>query len=942
MTTHRNISAIALLLLITVNLSFAQGNKKTGIVKGKLINSTTKAPFSNLKVTIPVLNVFTNADGEGNFTISEVPYGNHMLVISGLNATRDTLRITTDKKITDVNEISIRPSDRIITIENIEIPTINVADNGSDANTDNDGGTSTQNTGGLFVATQDPFLYNLFSFYYNFRFRPRGFYGTETQINGIPLIDFERGYSTWGQLGGLNDVLHGRHTTYGLQPSEYAYGDLNGTTYIDASAADQRKGTNVSYTNSNRTFRNRIMVTHSTGLMKNGWAASFSASRRWGNEGFVKGTFYDGYSFYAAVSKIINKSQFNLTAIGAPTKYGKAAYAATDEVYSIANDKQYNPYWGYQNGKVRNSRVVEAFQPMIIANHTYTPSDRIRWNTAIGYDFGKYKSSTIDYYNASSPYPDYYRNLPSYYLTFSPPNTGIANAVRTQLMAHPEQMQVNWDALYNANYSNTETLHDVNGIVGNNYTGKRSLYVLSNYVDNVKKTSFNSNIEYNKNEHLTIYGGIKVISQVDEFYKQLTDLLGGDYYLNNNQFASQQVVANPAITQNNLNKPNQLIKVGDKYGYDYKENMKIGNGWGQAVLLYNKVDFFAAADLGYSSFFREGFMKNGLFPDNSYGKSPAQSFFTYKVKGGITYKLDRRNFLYLNAEFRQEAPLVANTYISVATRDYTVDKPVVYKVKTLEGGYVMKSPIFNVRATGYVTDQNDLTEILRFYNDDPDILSFVNYVMKGVSKRSIGTELMGSLKVNKEFTLTGIASIGQTFYTSSPTVTVYQDNDPTLASTAHKVFIKNYYVGNGPQSVYGLGINYRPRNYWHANLNLNYIDNSYVSINPDRRTTIAADTIKKGSPQWVNIYSQEKLPGAFSVDISGGKSFSLGKYLKKYHQTLLNLNIGVNNLLNNTNIKVSGYEQLRYDYASRSTNKFPNKYDYSFGLNFYINLSLRF
>jgi hypothetical protein len=915
-------------------------SKKTAIIKGKLINSVTKTPFSELRVTIPGLDVFTIASGDGNFNFSSVPFGDHGMIISGINVKNDTIRLVVDKDIIDLGEINLNPSEKNIVIENTEIPTIAIEDiSNNDAVADNDA--SSSQGGGFFVATQDPFLYNILSFFYNYRFKPRGIYGVETQLNGVPLVDYERGYSTWGQLGGLNDVLRGRSASYGLKLSEYDYGSINGLTYLDATAADQRKGTTLSYTNTNRSYRNRIMLTHNTGLMNNGWAYSFSMSRRWANEGFVKGTFYESYSFYAAVSKKVGKGMINLTAIGASNKFGRAVNV-TDEMYELADDNQYNPAWGYQNGKKRNARVTDAFQPLIVANYTYRSSDNLRWNTALGYSFGKYKSSSIDFYNAYSPYPDYYRNMPSYYLTFNPPNTALAAQLRAQLKAHPEDMQIDWDGLYNVNYLNTQTIYNVNGVAGNNFTGRRSLYVLSNYVDDMKKINFNTNFEYYKNEHLTLYGGLKFTTQTDEYYKELADLLGGDYYVNYNQFATQQTIINPASLQNNLNNPNQIIKKGNKYGYNYIENIKQGDLWGQAAFAYSNVDLFVAADAGYTTFFRNGLMRNGLFPNNSYGHSPAQSFFTYKIKGGITYKLNLRNFLYLNAEYRQEAPLVANTYVSVSTRDFIVDNPKTVKAKTMEGGFIRKSPTFNARITGYVTEMTDATNILRFFNDDPAIQSFVNYVLKDVGIRSIGTELMGSYKLTKEVNITGIVALGQTFYTNNPTATIYQDNDPTMTTTAHKVYIKNYYIGNGPQSIYTLGVNYRPRG-WHAHLNLNYIDNSYVQINPERRTTLAADTLQRNSPAWKKVYEQEKLPGAFTIDISGGKTFDLGRYFKNlHHRTSLAFNCGIVNLLNNKNIKTYGSEQLRYDYSNRSPDKFPNKYDYAFGLNYYANISLRF
>ena len=758
----------------------------------------------------------------------------------------------------------------------------------------------------------------------------------------MPIQDLETGYSSFGQIGGLNDVFRNRTIHYGLKPSEYTFGTVKGSTYISATAADQRKGYDLSFFNSNRSFRDRVMLTYNTGIMKNGWAFSGSFSRRWANEGYVPGTFYDAYSFYGAASKLTKNGQFNLTAFGAPTVRGKAS-TEQDELYTLTNDHYYNADWGYQQGKKRNAKVSNVFQPMIIANYTYKPSDKTRWNTSLGYEFGKNKNSSIDYYNGYSPSPDYYRNLPSYYLTGTTPNPAAAAAVKAQILSNLDQLQIQWDSLYKDNYSNFSTVQNANGITGNTVTGRQSIYALSDAVDDLKKIAFNTNIEHVVNEHITVYGGLQVVHQQDEYYKQLTDLLGGDFFVNLNQFAVQQSVTVPNYNQNNMAVPNQILKVGDKYGYDYILKATKSLAWGQAAFNYNKYDFFVAAEYSMSSFNRDGLVRNGLFPDNSFGNSSVNKFSNYRFKGGVSYKINLRNMVYVNGGYFTEAPLIDNVYISDRSRDITVNNPVSSKTSTTELGYLHRSSLFSFRVSGYVTDVKDNTFIKRFFNDDPAFQTFVNYVMQGVNTRSIGTELAGSVKINKQLNVTAVAAIGQAFYTNRPDVTVYQDNDPSKSAVSRQVYIKNYYLGVGPQSIYSLDFAYHPRNYWHANLSFNYMDRNFVEINPDRRTQQAADRVIAGSDQWNKIYGQEELPSAFTVDVSAGKSFDVTHYYKQLkHRTLLVFNAGITNLLNNKDIKMTGYEQLRYDFTNHNVDKFPNKYGYAFGINYFVNVSLRF
>lgn len=935
MVRYRTLGLLFLILL--TNIVFAQ-KSPTAIVKGKLINATTRSPLYDIKVALPALNYSTLSNGEGNFSIAEVPYGSYKLVITGQAITERTIDLEVNAQVMDLADLLLTPSEKVLPADNSEIPTIATEDN--TANQDDDASIA-QGSSGMFMAGQDPFLNAATYTFGQYYFRPRGVSNNEVQINGIAIDDLERGFTSWAQIGGLNDVLHGRSITYGLQPSGFAYGGTNGTTYIDATATEQRKGNTITYTRYNRNYNNRVMFTHSSGLSKKGWAWSASGSRRWAEEGYTPGTFFNGYSLYGAVSKTIGKGQLNLTALATPTKRGRGV-TATEESFEISKDNQYNPAWGWQDGKKRNSRIVDMKQPIFILNYTHRPSERTRWNTALGFEAGPYRSSTIDFYNAYSPRPNYYRNLPSYYYSLVPPLVATGNAVKERLLAHPEDMQVNWNGFYQANYKNVETMHDVNGIAGNNVTGRRSLYVLSNYVNELSKISFNSNFEHAINEHITTAGGLRIVSQRNEQYREVADLLGGDFFVNTYQFLSAQNTGIQQYAQNDLNNPNRLIYKGDKYGYHYAQTNNQGEAFGQGVFVFSKFDLFASGNLGYTSFSRDGKFRNGLFPDHSYGKSDAHNFLTYRVKGGITYKADLHNAFYINADYSTDAPLMSNTYISISTRDYIINDPTTIKTQTVEAGYVLKTHKIHARLTGYASEVKDNTVIQRLFYDEQGSQAFVSYIMNKVSTRSTGIEFAANYKLSTLIGLTAAAAIGQYYYTGNPDVNIYRDNDPTVATTAHKVYIANYYVGGSPQSAYTVGLNLHPGR-WNARVNFNYLDRNYITIYPERRSASAVDMVPRNSDLWNAITRQEKMPAAFTTDLYISRPVSTHWLSKKLHRsTSLFVSLGVTNLLNNKNIKLIGYEQLRYDFENRTPDKFQNFYDYAFGANYSANISFRF
>ena len=937
-------SKFRLLLLFFLGVSIAAFSQQgKSIVKGKLLNESTNSPATDVQLTIPYLKLMSTTDAEGVFTFSQVPFGTYILYISNAGFNADSFKIIVAKDHIDLGNFLAKPNENTISQQNMHLPTITLES--SDVNNDDDGISTKQSVSGVLNSGKDPFI-NAASFVFsNFWFKPRGYERAQqqVQINGAPMNDVETNDASWSQWGGLNDVFRGRSSTYGLQPSEYAFGGINGNIYFDASAGSQRKQTKVTYTATNRQYKNRVMITQSSGMNEKGWATSFSFSRRWAQEGYVAGTFYDSYAYYAAVTKKVNnKHELNLIAFGSPTRRGKTA-PTYSEAFALTGNHFYNSDWGYQNGEKRNAKVANSNQPVIILSHEFTPNERTHLTTTASYQFGKYAVSSLDWYNAADPRPDYYKYLPSYYLLTTDPNAAAASEMQNAFVANP---QIKWDDMYQANYMNLLAKPNADGSLSNDIA-RRSMYYLGNDVDDIKKFTFNTNLQHVVNDHVTLHSGISFISQKTESYRQMLDLLGGDYIVNVNGFTERNALGNMVANQNDLNHPNQIIKEGDKYLYDYNVFFTKAWWWGQATFTYNKVDFFLSTTYGVNSFQREGLMRNGIFSEGnqSFGKSDKQSFSIYGFKGGITYKINGRNYLFLNLGTTADAPTVDQTYFSARTRNQTIDNPTTKKSYSLETGYLIRSPKLNGRFVGYVTDMKDMVEVQRFFDQSTgNSNTMVDYVMQHMNARFIGTELAIDYKINTSLSATVVAALGQAFYTNNPKVTVYKENTLDTIPTNVNTYIKNYYLGVGPQSVYTLGLNYRSKKYWYANMNFNMVDRNYIDIAAPRRTMEAVGLSEPNSAQWNELLHQQKFDQQFTVDLTVGKSFLMNKTIKHGipKNTFIYLNMGVSNLLDNTNVIAGGFENARFDYANGFVNKFAPKYSYAFGRTYFLNVSLKF
>lgn len=804
-----------------------------------------------------------------------------------------------------------------------------------DENDGQDG--SAQNISSQLIAGRDPFL-NAATFKFSaIRFRIRGYDADQfgTYINGAPMENLDNGFTPFGQWGGLNDVLRNRESTIGLMATTFAYGDMGGLTSFDTRASRQRKQTSINYASSNRNYANRLMLTHSTGLNNKGWAFSLSASRRWAEEGYADGTYYAGWSFFAAVDKRFNdRHLLSFVAFGTPTENGRQG-ASVQEMVDLAGNNFYNPYWGYQNGRKRNASIARSFQPVGILTHDWKISDKTTLVTAASVTYGNRSVTGLDWYNAADPRPDYYRYLPSYQL-----DPYFAEQVRQELSSDINKRQINWDVLYNTNYNSFDVVQNAFGIQGNNVAGKRSRYILEERVINTLKYIFNSTLNTTLSEHASLTAGITYQSQRNHYYKRVEDLLGGDFYVDVNQFGERDFPSNPNAGQNDLNKPNRIVGEGDKFGYNYDINIKKGSVWMQGVFKFRKFDFFVGTEHSYTSFYRYGNVKSGLFPKNSYGKSATYNFYNSSIKGGVTYKIDGRNYLFANGSYGSRAPFFENAFIAPRTRDFVQNNLKSEEMLTVEGGYVMNAPKLKLRATGYYSQFKNQLDVITFYHDE--FRNFVNYAISNIGRVHTGFEFGAEAKIYKGLSLTGAAAIGKYYYNTRQSATVTTDNSAAVLSENEVIYSKNFFVPT-PQQAYTIGLDYRSPRFWFVNVNFNYFDKMFLSINPIRRTEAAVSGVTEGSQLWHQIVDQISLKPQHTVDVFAGYSWLMNR---KFHnlkkRTFLVFNVGVNNILDNRNIVSGGFEQLRFDFAQKNVNKFPERRFYAYGINYFASMGIRF
>ncbi len=894
-----------LLSFCLIGQSFAQT-----IVKGRAIDSQTKQPLPGVTVSIQTFE--TKTDAKGFFELS-VASGDYTISIVSDDLATYTSPISVPKNGIDLGDIGM--SAKSSNAEGTGVAEITL----SDSDFDND--KSGQSVSGLLHSASDAFV-NASSFSLSAaNFRVRGYDGADIMMymNGLPLNDPENGRASYSEWGGLNNVTKNKDSQHGLNPSSYSLGTVGGETNINTCAAQIRKQNNFSYAMANKSYNHRLMYTYATGMKDNGWAFVLSGSKRWAENGYVDGTSYDAYSYFlAAEKKLSDKQSLALTFLGSPYKRAMQA-GAVQEAYDLTGSHYYNPNWGYQGDEIRNAKIRNVHQPSIMLTDNFKISNTTKLTTSLGYSFGRFGTTALNWYNAADPRPDYYRYLPSYQIADTNVS-GVVPSLMTQNWANDYTVsQINWDELYQINYLS-------------NGAGQSARYVVEEQRKDNKQLSFHANINHEINENLTINGGLMAISSNTNYFKVMSDLLGANYWLDVDQFAERDFPSDPNAMQNDLNNPNRQIKVGDKFGYNYNLLYNQQQLWGISQFRYNKIDFYVGLQLTNSSFWREGNMKNGRYADNSYGKSEKLNYLNYLTKGGITYKLSGRQYFVANATYYTKSPLPENSFLSPRVSNNilpNLENEVVYGG---ELSYIYKGEKINARLTAYETSFNHQTDIKSYYDDI--LNTFVQISLQGIDKIHQGIEFGADIKLTKEITASAAVNIGNYRFTNRPTETLTVENG-SAPNQVNTIYQKYFYVPTGPQNAGNLGLKYNNSKYWFFSAGFNYFDKMYLDFGPARRTAIAMQqmNVGLGDPLINEATKQIKLDAGYTVDLSIGKSWKIKEYY-------IGINFNLNNVLNNQDLITGGYEQLRFE--PTAINKFPPKLYYGYGRTYFLMLTFRF
>ena len=733
-----------------------------------------------------------------------------------------------------------------------------------------------------------------------FKYRAFGSKYNDIYINGNPVNDAERGEFRYSFVGGLNNQTRSQEASLPFEDNNFMMTGMAGANNYNFRPSSFATGQRASIAGANRNYNTRLMYTYNTGVMENGWAFTGSLTYRWGNgTGFVEGTSYNSLSYFIGAEKLINdRHSLSLVTWGNPTERGTQA-ASTDEMYWIANNNLYNSVWGYQDGKKRNSRIVKDFAPAAMLTWDWKIDDETKLVTSLLGKYSMYSSSRLNYNNSTNPAPDYYSTMPSYYFDVWEPfegdrdETAMTNwqAAYDYLSASKENRQVQWDKMYYANRMAS-------------LQGSDAMYYLQRYHDDQLSFSLASNLTKQLNPNSVLHAGVQLSTNKGMHYQTMDDLMGATSFRNINTYVVKNYGEDGIEARYDLNTdPNKQIGKGDRFGYDYNIFVNKAQAWAGISTDVEVAHLFLNGRMAGTTMQREGKMRNGLAPENSYGKSGTAKFLDGGVKAGASLNLGQGNAMLMGLGYEVKTPAARTAFQAAQINNDFVRDLKNEKVFSAELGYQYQNAWMKANLNAFYSHLYDVTEQSMYYMDDRRSFTYVS--LSGIEKEYYGVELGMNFKVTDWLNVKALGTISDALYVNNADVAYMLSEDGrTYNDRVHNEGMRE---GCTPLTAASLDLSYHA-NGWYIDLIGNYYDRIYLYYTPVTRYEGRLPYNNEGTDKdYSTLPDQAKGHGGFMLDASIGRQF----YLR--HGRRIGFNLMLTNILNNQKIVTGGREQSRTD-----------------------------
>lgn len=866
---------LLLLLLVSPVFLLAQ----TGVLKGTIYDAKTGETLIGANITYAP-GKGTVTDVNGRYTL-ELDYGTYNLSITYVGFEPKEREVTIDQpEITTDFELSY------VTLTAVEV----VGDIARARETPVAFSTIQPKTLQEELASQDiPLILNSTPGVYatqqgggdgDSRINIRGFNqrNVAVMLDGIPVNDMENGWVYWSNWFGLDVVMRSTQVQRGLGASKLAIPSVGGTINLQTKGIGAKRNVRIKQEVGDNGFL-RTSFGYTSGQLKGGWGVTAAGSYKRGN-GWVDMTWTEGWFYFLRIDKNLGNHRLSLKAMGAPQEHGQRSYkksiAEFDSAYAveqgISPDEflagkpvnlgiKYNPNWG----ELDRYRVDD--EGNIISNGVEKLSSKHNY-------YHKPMFSLSDFWNVNDRL--YISNI--VYLSIgNGGGTGLENSTSTL-----PNGQVDFQSLYDANYNNPFN------------PNRESDGILRSAINNHFWYGLLSTFNYELDDNFTLSGGIDLRSYKGEHYREVYDLLGGNFFTNG---------------ENNLNEnePDTLRKVvGDIIGYHNDGLVRWGGLFGQVEYKKEKISAFINLTISNSGYKRIDYFKpkmlelpdttlrigyndviqyNGQTYDrNSPGLKYLESDWHWilggTVKAGVNYNINDNMNAFMNLGYLSKAPRFNNVfdYDNNLFRDIENEN-----VQAIELGYSYYNSRMTLNLNGYYTIwENKPADSPPGYPDEDGEFYRVN--INGMDALHKGIEVEFAYKVLDNLMYEGLLSAGDWKWTSADSARVYDDNQ--VLKFVVPFDARGIYVGDAAQFQTRHSLRWEVIDDLYVKGSVTYFGKHYSDFDPldfDRDLNPWAFD-ENGDPR-----QSWKVPNYYLVDLHAGYGFQFRGIYFNLRGSVLNL-----------------------------------------------------
>ncbi|ACF15124.1 TonB-dependent receptor plug [Chloroherpeton thalassium ATCC 35110] len=802
------ISLLLFLMLFSGARSFAQ------IVSGTILEKDSNEPLIGATVFLKGKSIGSISGLDGGFSF-HAPSGRYDLTISYVGYVRKEMFIDVDStKDLHLGVIAMQPD--AIGLEEIKVVASYAKDRETPVSVSTIKTIDIQERLGskefpeILNTTPSVYATKTGGGYGDGRVNLRGFDSNNfaVLINGVPVNGMEDGKVYWSNWAGLSDVSRTMQVQRGLGASKLAISSVGGTINILTSSADPMQGGILQLATGNDGYTKRAL-TVSTGLMENDWAVTLSGALTTG-DGYAKALNFEAYTYFVNVFKKINdKHSLSFTAFGAPQWHNQRGSMHLIEEYRNSEDGiRLNTHYGIREGEIYPSGYGynEYHKPQISLNHYWDINENSSLSTAIYASFSSGGARRVNGEN-------------DHWLEFEYPS-GEPYEI-TKLTADG---LLDYDAVMAENAASTTGSQAVISFAVN----KHNWYgILSSY--NTKYKDFNITAGFDGR----YYKGFH--------YIEITDLLGGDYYLDDS----------------NVNRDaNTPLKEGDKIDYYNLGEVFWAGLFAQAEYVQKKYTAFLSGSVINQSYRRTDYFNYD--DDDPNQVSDWEPFYAYSIKGGANYNLTDLQHVFANTGYFTRAPYFDDIFLNYTN---TVNEDAkMQRIFSGELGYGISTPKFNLDVALYHTLWLDKTLTKSIGNDQ--VANFT-----GLNARHQGIEFEAQYKPVDNLSISGMLSLGDWKWIDNVNAKIFNEERDSLIAEVN-VYAKGLYVGNAAQTTASISVDYQVLNKFKLGVTFYHFDDIYADFDVNNRTS--AD--EEGVDAW-------KLPDYQLVNLRCSYDFQFGDYL---------------------------------------------------------------